>query len=431
LNQEEFENQVRDALSHLYDYRYLDGHPLALQCFPDVRQGGPSRAERFNRFLLETIEELNPPDTSTREASRARFYALLVYRYVEEWPLPDIMHELGYSRSTFFREQRKAVAMLASAMRRKPELREPQQGTPSYSSQDDILHAEADRLLAQREHVDLAQVVQGALKVASNLAERHGVALTHDFGPGSPFIYGSRTLLRQVFLTALNNLTSQPGIQEVHVRMRHGNGCVVAELSVRRNQVFSCDGTSPKPGFSLINKDDGQTSEAGHPGRHEPDLEPVRRLVEAMGGRWHGLEASPEGYTCRFDLQTGTIRPIDREKTVLVIEDNEGIIRVFRGYLAAYGYRVVGATSSEDALRLARDSNPAAITLDIMMPTQDGWEILQVLKDNPATRHIPVIICSVLQDPELALSLGAAAYLSKPVTEADLLSVLDRLSGEP
>jgi CheY-like chemotaxis protein len=404
LSQEEFENQVRDALSHLYDYRYLGDHPLALQCFPDVGQGGPSRAERFNRFILETIEELNPPDTSPKDASRARFYALLVYRYVEGWPLSDIMHELGYSRSTFFREQRKAIAMLASVMRKKPELREPPQGTSSSNNQNAILHAEADRLLARSERIDLAQIVQSALEVASNLAERHGVALTHDFGPGLSPIYGSRTLLRQVFLTALNDLTSQPGIQEVSVQVHRGSTGLVAELIARGNT-------------------DCQTSNASHQDCHKPDLEPTRRLLEAVGGHWHGLEVGPGGYAYRFDL------PINKEKIVLVIENNEGIIRVFRGYLAAYGYRVIGATSSEEALRLARDSNPVAITLDIMMPAQDGWEILQTLKDDPAIQHIPVIICSILQDPELALSLGAAAYLSKPITEADLLSVLDSLSG--
>jgi CheY-like chemotaxis protein len=311
------------------------------------------------------------------------------------------MHELGYSRSTFFREQRKAIAMLASAMRKKPEFREPAQEEASASGlHGDILHAEADRLLAQRERVDVSQVVQSALALAGNLAERHGVTLTHDFAPGLPSIYGSRTLLRQVFLTALNDLTSLPGIQEVRVHLHHGNSCLAAGL-------IAIDDT------------------ARHPDQGELDLEPVRRLVEALGGHWHGLEIGPEGYACRFDL------PTDEEKIVLVIEDNEGIIRVFKGYLAAYGYRVTGATSGEEALRLARELNPAAISLDIMMPTQDGWEILQALKDDPATQHIPVIICSVLEDPELALSLGAAAYLSKPVAEADLVSVLAGLSCEP
>ena len=62
-----------------------------------------------------------------------------------------------------------------------------------------------------------------------------------------------------------------------------------------------------------------------------------------------------------------------------------------------------------------------------MMPSQDGWEILQALKKDPVTQPIPVIICSVLEDSEVAHSLGAAAYLPKPVMETDLLAALRRL----
>ena len=119
LNQEEFHQQVRDALHHLYDYPYLESHPMALCHWPEVGRGGPSRAHRFSRLLLESIEELNPPGESAADTSHIRFYSLLVYRYVEEWPLPDILRELGYSRSQFFREQQRAITMLASVLREK------------------------------------------------------------------------------------------------------------------------------------------------------------------------------------------------------------------------------------------------------------------------------------------------------------------------
>ena len=97
----------------------------------------------------------------------------------------------------------------------------------------------------------------------------------------------------------------------------------------------------------------------------------------------------------------------------------------------ARGMRGWFATTRENPgnTRLAREVLPAAITLDIMMPNQDGWEILQALKSDPATRSIPVIICSVLEDPELAHSLGAAAYLQKPISQAALLDVLGELPG--
>jgi len=152
-----------------------------------------------------------------------------------------------------------------------------------------------------------------------------------------------------------------------------------------------------------------------------PDLEAVRRLVESVDGHWSGIEIHREGYLCRFDF------PTDRQKVLLVVEDNESVIRAFRRYLTGYNYQVIGATTGPEALRLAHEVNPVAITLDVMIPNQDGWEILQALKKDPATGDVPVIICSVLEDPELAYSLGATAYLHKPVAQADLLNMLDNL----
>lgn len=129
----------------------------------------------------------------------------------------------------------------------------------------------------------------------------------------------------------------------------------------------------------------------------------------------------PGKIACRFSL------PTSEERVVLVIEDNESVIKAFQRYLNGYNYQVVGITTSENALQAARSIKPAAVTLDIMMPHQDGWETLQALKNDPATEHIPIIICSVLEDPDLALSLGAAAYLSKPVAQTELLAMLDQV----
>jgi len=396
-NRDEFRQQVRDVLHRLYDYAYLERHPLAKRRWPEVRRGGPSRAHRFNRLVLESIEELNPPGEGTTDTSHARFYSLLVYRYVEERPLPEVLRRLGCSRSQFFREQQKAITMLASVLREKLS---PQAPAPAG---DTLLDAEAERVLAQREAVDPAEVVQGVLEVVEHLAEQTGVAVTSDLAPGLPSITVSRTLLRQVLLRGLSTLIAQPGTQRVCIRMWCEGQRLITELTAEPTR------PSHRPG------------EAG--AHHEADLEPVRRLVEMVGGTWHGVEAGPGGCRCRFDV------PVDGKKVLLAIEDNEGIVRVFQGYLATYGYVVMGATSGDEALRLAREVSPIAITLDIMMPTQDGWEILQVLKSDPVTRSIPVIICSVLEDPQLARSLGAVAYLQKPISQADLLDVLSRLPG--
>ena len=102
---------------------------------------------------------------------------------------------------------------------------------------------------------------------------------------------------------------------------------------------------------------------------------------------------------------------------------------MFRRYLSRSNVRVIGIQEPDRVLPLARQWQPQAITLDVMMPTMDGWEILQALQADPETRHIPVIICSVWDEPELAFSLGAADFLKKPITQKDLLRTLARLKS--
>ena len=117
------------------------------------------------------------------------------------------------------------------------------------------------------------------------------------------------------------------------------------------------------------------------------------------------------------------------QRAVLVVDDNEDVLELCRRYLAPHGYGVITATTAEEAIDLAAQLQPFAITLDLMLPGQDGWDALQALLNRPDTQRIPVIICSVLKQRELALSLGATAFLEKPVTEQGLLAALRMLEA--
>src|SRR5579884_246970 len=119
--------------------------------------------------------------------------------------------------------------------------------------------------------------------------------------------------------------------------------------------------------------------------------------------------------------------PTAETPVVLVVDDNADVLSLFRRYLGTL-YDVHPATNGEQALRLAGQVHPDVITLDVMMPSQDGWEVLQMLKNDPSTAHIPVVVCSVLRERELALSLGAAEFLAKPVTAEHLRAALQRCS---
>jgi CheY-like chemotaxis protein len=123
--------------------------------------------------------------------------------------------------------------------------------------------------------------------------------------------------------------------------------------------------------------------------------------------------------------------PTSPRQTVLVVDDNTDALELFQRYLGSCGYRVVTAQTARKALSLARRLQPHAIILDLMMPEQDGWDLMQVLLNQPETSHIPIIVCSVLKQKELALSLGATVFLDKPVTEQTLLAALAPLEADP
>ncbi|MEW6570431.1 MAG: response regulator [Nitrospirota bacterium] len=116
----------------------------------------------------------------------------------------------------------------------------------------------------------------------------------------------------------------------------------------------------------------------------------------------------------------------ETEKTILAIDDNPEAIDIIRKYLGKE-YRVVGVLSGEQAVERAKEIKPLAITLDIMMPKKDGWQVLRELKSEPETQDIPVIVLSIVDDRRLGFSLGAAEYMVKPVDKRVFLRKLKNL----
>ena len=126
-----------------------------------------------------------------------------------------------------------------------------------------------------------------------------------------------------------------------------------------------------------------------------------------------------------------TAGEIKGKKVLLAIDDDPNVILLLRENLEEEGYYVVGALSGEEGIRKAREIQPFAITLDILMPHKDGWEVLNDLKADPATRDIPIIVLSIIDNRELGFSLGAFDYLVKPIERETILAALRRTPAAP
>jgi signal transduction histidine kinase/CheY-like chemotaxis protein len=169
----------------------------------------------------------------------------------------------------------------------------------------------------------------------------------------------------------------------------------------------------------------------------------VKKFVELQGGRVR-VDSSPgKGSKFSFSLplrsraavvtrtpdleETAEARPADR---VLVVEDDGHAYELLAAALASAGYLAIRARHGEEAIRLARETHPIAITLDLVLPGLDGWDVLKQLKADPTTCEIPVVIISMVDNRELGLALGAEDYFVKPVDRDRLLQrIRDLIAG--
>jgi DNA-binding response OmpR family regulator len=122
---------------------------------------------------------------------------------------------------------------------------------------------------------------------------------------------------------------------------------------------------------------------------------------------------------------------VKESPSVLIIEDTKPIGLLLELYLRLAGFQPIIANDGLSGMAIAREQSPDLITLDVMMPGKDGWEVLRELKADPATAHIPVIIISVLTHRQIGFDFGAADYLPKPVVREDLIASARRLTARP
>jgi len=154
-------------------------------------------------------------------------------------------------------------------------------------------------------------------------------------------------------------------------------------------------------------------------------------VMESTAGRGSTFTVTlPAGGPVRVSISPALQTPASSREasapTLLLVDDDQQLHDLFDKQLTAEGFRVVHAFRGQQGVELARQHKPDLITLDVVMPDRDGWSVLTELKRDPALRHIPVIMCSMLSDRDLGFALGAADYVSKPFDLKELVEVLTR-----
>ncbi len=389
---EEFVERVKQALEHLYDFSYLQRHPLweAAVPSPDSPSQAPA-AQHYRQELLAAIEALGPGPGVAFRASHARLYNLLHLRYVEGLSVQETANELGLSPRQAYRDLRRGEESVAAMLWSRYASSLPQEaGARRLSS----LEAEMERLEFRPHAIDVCPILRHVQDAVRLLALQRGVTVEVEAVDEPVIIYTDPAVAQQVLISALSRAIQQASPGPLHLGLL----------------------TSTPDEPAIVLRYTPSAGSASGPAIHEV----AARLCHRLG--WAVEQVDQED-----EQRVVAIHVTAHGPTVLVIDDNEGLVDLLGRYLSAHAYRVIAATSGEQGLQLAHELAPEAIVLDVMMPEVDGWEVLQTLQNHPGTCRIPVIVCSVFNDPELAYSLGASLFVPKPVRRDAILAALQEL----
>lgn len=298
----------------------------------------------------------------------------------------------------------------------------------------DLSKIEAGKMDLAMEEMNIADTINSVMSTAAGLVKDKSVKLKHDLPPNIPTIRGDPMRVRQILLNLISNAakftdegsitvtatptTSPTGVAELLVSVIDTGPGISQEDQNKLFQAFSQVDSSP-------------TRRTGGTGL---GLSISQRLISLHNGRIGVRSTVGQGSTFYFTIplfrQPAPEPAPGQGKVILCIDDDQQIISLYERYLKPQGYQVIPLTRSSNARDTIKRLKPYAVTLDIMMPDIDGWNLLQELKADADTRDTPIIICSIIEEEEKGFSLGASDYLVKPIQETDILGALNRLNGD-
>lgn len=387
-------DEIRDVLAHFYDYAYLVRHPLLRRWEGVLGDDVTAAVQRLRRMILEAIEGLRPRFDIPSSDPAWRPHAVLYHRYVLGKELFEVERELSIGVRQIQREQRRAIEAVSIAL---GEILQGFAANRDGPHADAVLWEEISRAATEQQVFDAGVQLERALASVGALAQRHQVGLRQYRGSAPMLVLGSPALFKQLLVGVLSFVIRSMPVGGLTVHMERQRKSIVCSLIAT---------ASPAP--------------AKPP--QPPELpETLLLLAEAQGAEIRSADGD-----CHLRI---SLPAVEERLTVIAVEDNQDLIALFSRYLAQHGYHVMGVTDSTTAFERIAEVMPDAVLLDVMMPETDGWELLQRMKSDPRLHQIPVAVCSVLDESELASSLGASAYLRKPIRPAQLLESLSGLLG--
>lgn len=298
----------------------------------------------------------------------------------------------------------------------------------------DLSKIEAGKMeLSFEDDVNLTDMINSAMSTAVGLVKDKPIKLIKEIQPDLPTVRADSMKIRQVLINLLSNAAKFTEEGSITVTAQTGTSPegkpeVVVSVIDTGPGISQADQDKLFKAFSQV--DGSLTRKTGGTGL---GLSICRHLIDMHGGRIDVESELGKGSRFYFTLPLPVAEPeadyAEGALLVLSIDDDRQVIGLYERYLQNHGYQVVPLTDPTQAVQKAKELRPFAITLDVMMPGRDGWQVLEALKADPETAQIPVIMCTILEDQEKGFSLGATDYLMKPILEEDLVRAVQKLNN--
>ncbi len=310
----------------------------------------------------------------------------------------------------------------------------------------DLSKIEAGRMELQPEEFSIAESIEAIYSIIRDLANKKHLSLKSEIPEDIPNIYADQIKFKQIMYNLLSNAIKFTPEGGITTKVEFNDNEFIISVIDTGIGIEPEDQKTIFDEFTQVDSSQSRQYEGTGLG-----LALTKRIVELHGGRiWVESEGIGKGSKFSFTIpyQRDTVETIHKlteedkvykpsdnlgtekyedKKIILVVEDNPQAAQLLSIYLSESGYDVVVATDGDSAIAKAHEIKPFAITLDIMLPKKDGWQVMQELKSFPDTCDIPIIIISIIDNQSLGFSMGALGYLVKPIDKDQLTGILNNL----
>ena len=300
----------------------------------------------------------------------------------------------------------------------------------------DLSKVESGKMELYIEEFDLKKIVSEVEATIKPLIDKNNNKLVIKYNAVEDKMSADLTKIRQILLNLLSNSAKFTKEGTVTISVDKSKSIKNAiDFNISDTGIGMTPDQVDKVFKPFTQADEKTTRKFGGTGL---GLTITKMFAEMMGGDINLKSKEGEGTTFTAtiplvvkDLKVvqpvnngGIIKEDDSDYKVLVIDDDDNAQDMMKKFLEKQNVSIIQAKSGEEGLKLAAEHLPDAITLDVMMPEMDGWEVLTALQANDVTKNIPVIMLTMADEPDIGYSLGATDYLTKPVNWNQLSNIL-------